>query len=301
MLARSNDGGLNWKAGVSNLNETLGVIPVELIYIEASKRIYLICKKGEVYYTENLGVTWTPVITKQGSEYQSADISNDIEKFRLYGASAVNMSYLDFNVIPAGAKATITSVSGDSFVYDSTEINKTINKTFEFQNSGDLSVFVDSVYYTGADRDAFSFFGSIPKEILKSAKDKVVTKFRPTEAREYNAQLVIESNNSEGDIVINLSGWGYEKQTTSVAFDTFDSGLNIYPLPARNEINIQSNSSTNITKINLLDITGKILKGFDTYSPTALNTYSTTEFGSGVYLLQFVTNTGTFYKKIIIE
>ena len=301
MLARSSDGGLNWKAGVSNLNETLGVIPVELIYNEASNRIYLICKKGEVYYTENLGADWAPVITKQGSAYESADISNDVEKFRLYGASAVNMTYLDFNVTPAGAKATITSVSGDSFIYDSTELNKTINKTFEFQNSGDLSVFVDSVYYRGADRDAFSFFGSIPKEILKSAKDKVVTKFRPTEAREYNAQLVIESNNSEGDIVINLSGKGYVKQTTSVAFDTFDSGLNIYPLPARNEINIQSNSSTNITKINLLDLTGKILKGFDTYSPIALNTYSTTEFGSGVYLLQFVTNTGTFYKKIIIE
>lgn len=301
MLARSNDGGLNWKSAVSNLNETLGVIPVELIYNDASKMIYLVCEKGEVYYTDNLGATWIPVITKQAGTYAGADISNEIEKFRLYGASAVSISTLDFTVIPAGAKATITSVLGDSFIYDSTELNKVTNKSFEFQNTGDLSVFVDSIYFIGADKEVFSFFGTPPKEIIRGAKDRIVAKFRPTEAREYNAQLVIESNNSEGDIIINLSGKGYVKPLSSVAFDTFDSGLNIYPLPARNEINIQSNSSTNITKINLLDLTGKILKGFDTYSPVALNTYSTTEFGSGVYLLQFVTNTGTFYKKIIIE
>lgn len=301
LLARSSDGGLNWKAGISNLNETLGVTPVELIYNEASDAIYLVCQKGEVYYTKNLGATWIPVVTRQAGEYERADLTNEVEKFRLYGVAATSVTSLDFNVIPAGAKASLTSLSGTSFEYDSTELNKITNKIFEFENSGVISVYVDSAYYTGADKDVFSFFGSIPNEIATGTKDKLVTKFRPTEAREYNAQLVLSSNNENGDIVINLKGRGYEKAASSVAYDAFNSGLNIYPQPARNELNIQSISSTNITNINLLDITGKILKGFDTYNPTAINTYSTNDLGAGVYLVQFVTNTGTFYKKIIIE
>lgn len=301
MLARSNDGGLNWKAGESNLSETLGVIPVELIYNVASEQIYLVCEKGEIYTTTNLGVTWSPILTKQAGTYLHADISNEVEKYRLYGVDATSVSLLDFDIIPEGSKATITSVSGTSFTYDSTEVDKITNKTFEFENNGDLSIFINSISFAGADKDAFGLFGSLPKEITKGATDKIITRFRPTEAREYKAQLVFSSNNAEGDIVIELSGKGYAKPISSVAFDTFDKGLNIYPQPARNEINVQSTSSTNITNINMLDITGKLLKEFDSYNPTALNTYSTTEFGSGVYLLQFVTNTGTFYKKIIIE
>lgn len=301
LLARSSDGGLNWKAGVTNLNESLGVTPVELIYNEASESIYLVCKKGEVYSTKNLGATWTPVLTRQIGEYERADLTNEVEKFRLYGASPISISLLDFTVIPAGAKASITSLSGTSYEYDSTELNKITNKIFEFENTGDISVFVDSVYFTGADKDVFSFFGNRPNEIAAGTKDKIVSKFRPTEAREYNAQMVVSSNNEDGDIVIDLKGKGYEKAASSVAYDIFNSGLNIYPQPAKNELNIQSISSTNITNINLLDITGKLLKGFESYNPTALNTYSTTDLGAGVYLLQFVTNTGTFYKKIIIE
>ncbi len=301
LLARSNDGGLNWKAEVSNLNEDLGVEPVELFYNGASEALYMVCKKGEIYSTTNLGSTWTPILSKQAGEYEKADLSNEIEKFRLYGASATSISSLDFNVIPAGAKATVSSLSGTSFVYDSTEINKLTNKIFEFENNGDLSIYISSISFEGPDKDAFSFFGSLPKEIAKGAKDKVIARFRPTEAREYKAQLVFSSNNEQGDIVIELSGKGYVAPISSIAYDTFNSGLNIYPQPSRNEINVQSTSSTNITKVNMLDITGKLIKGFDSYNPTALNTFSTSEFGSGVYLLQFVTNTGTFYKKIVIE
>lgn len=301
LLARSSDGGLNWKAGVSNLNVDLGVEPVELFYNKASNAIYLICKKGEIYSTTNLGATWTPILTKQAVEYEKADLSNEIEKFRLYGASATSVTTLDFNIIPEGAKASVTSLSGSSFVFDSTEISKISNKTFEFENNGDLTIYINSISFEGPDKSAFSFFGNLPKEIAKGSKDKVITKFNPTEAREYKAQLVFSSNNADGDIVIELSGKGFEKPISSVAFDLFDKGLSVYPQPARNEINIKSTSSSNITKVNMLDITGKLVKGFDTYNPTALNTYSTTDLGTGVYLLQFVTNTGTFYKKIIIE
>ena len=301
ILARSNDGGLNWTSNISNLNEKLGITPIEIFYNEDSDRIYLVGKDAEVYYTENLGSTWVPVLTTQAVTYERADISNETEKFRIYGAGPTNISALDFIKIPEGAKASLTSLSGSSFVYDSTEINKVSNKSFEFENNGDLTIFISSIAIEGPDKNAFGFFGNLPKEIAKGSKERVITKFNPTEVREYKAKLVLYSNNDGGDIVIELSGKGYEKPITSVAFDLFDKGLNIYPQPARNEINIQSTSNSNITQVNMLDITGKLVLGFDSYSPSALNTYSTNGVGAGVYLLQFVTNTGTFYKKVIIE
>ncbi len=193
ILAKSSDGGLNWTPSVSNLTETIGAKPVELIYNEAADKIFLICKNGEVYSTDNLGGKWTPVLSRQIGSYHRADIVNTEDRFRIYGASESIISSLDFTNIPS------------------------------------------------------------------------------------------------------------DPGTSIIAFDTFDKGLNIYPQPARNEINIQSISSTNIRNINLLDLSGKILKEFDSYNPTALNTYSTADLSSGVYLLQFVTNSGTFYKKIVIE
>lgn len=301
ILARSNDGGLNWTSNISNLNEKLGITPIEIFYNEDSDRIYLVGKDAEVYYTENLGSTWVPVLTTQAVTYERADISNETEKFRIYGAGPTNISALDFIKIPEGAKASVTSLSGSSFVYDSTEINKVSNKSFEFENNGDLTIFISSIAIEGPDKNAFGFFGNLPKEIAKGSKERVITKFNPTEVREYKAKLVLYSNNDGGDVVIELSGKGYEKPITSVAFDLFDKGLNIYPQPAKNEINIQSTSNSNITQVNMLDITGKLVLGFDSYSPSALNTYSTNGVGAGVYLLQFVTNTGTFYKKVIIE
>ncbi len=301
LLARSNDGGLNWNSNVTNITATLGVYPVELIYNESSELIYMVCEKGEIYSTDDLGSSWVPVLSKQAGEYERAAISNDVEKFRLYGANASSITALDFDVIPEGAEASVSSISGTSYTFDSTEVNKIKNKTFEFENNGDLTIYISSITFEGPDKDAFGIFGSLPKEIAKGEKDKVITRFNPTEAREYKAQLVFSSNNADGDIVIELSGKGFEKPISSVAFDLFDKGLSVYPQPARNEINIKSTSNSNITKVNMLDITGKLVKGFDTYNPTALNTYSTTDLGTGVYLLQFVTNTGTFYKKIIIE
>lgn len=299
LMARTNDGGINWTLGVVNFKEDLGVYPVELIYNDVSEKIYVVCEKGEVLTTENLGNTWETVLSRQGENYSRADISNNFEDFVLYGASSESVTTLSFTSIPAGAVATLTSVLGDDYKYDSTEINKIKNNRFDFKNDGDLTIVIDSAYFTGADKNDFSYFGNPPSEIIRGDSKNMLVAFRPKEAREYNAQLVIVSNNEKGDMVINLTGKGYEPVQSSVAFVEFDKSLTMYPIPANNTLNLDIDYSHKISTIKVLDLSGKLINKVENITNRLALDIS--NINSGVYLVQFVTDKGTFYKKFIKE
>lgn len=301
LLAKSNDGGLNWTKEVLNFNKVLGVTPVDLKYDVNSDKIFIFCANGEVYYTENLGSTFVPILTVQGAGYNRADISNEAERYRIYGANEALVSQLDFSLVPEGAVVSLLSLEGDTYNYDSTEINKTNSKVFDFENNGDVTIYVDSVYFTGTDKDAFSFFGNPQEQVNLGNTMKLVVRFKPTEVREYNAKLVIVSNNATGNIVINLTGIGKEKSITSVEFAEFNRNTTIYPMPANNLLNIGVNHNLKFSTINLLDLSGKLLKVVSNDSSSRTIKLDVSNQSSGVYLLQFVTAKGTFYKKVIIE
>lgn len=299
MLARSNDGGINWTTGIVNFKEDLGVYPVELIYNEVSEKIYVVCEKGEVLTTENLGSTWGTVLSRQGENYSRADISNNFENFVLYGVADESVTTLSFTSVPAGAVATLTSVEGNDYRYDSTEVNKVNNNRFEFKNDGDINILIDSAYFTGEDKDDFSYFGNPPSEIIRGDTKNLLVGFRPKESREYSAQLVIASNNEKGDIVINLTGKGFVPVPSSVEFDEFDKSLAMYPIPANNTLNLDIDYNNKITSIKVLDLSGKLINKVENI--TGRLSLDISNINSGVYLIQFVTDKGTFYKKFIKE
>lgn len=300
-LARSKDGGTNWAKDVMNFRETLGVLPVDIKYNAASDRIYVFCDNGEIYYTEDLGETWVPILTKQGNGYQRADIASDVEKFSIYGIDETIITRLDFIDIPEGATASLLSVDGNAYEFDSTDINSSHSKKFTFKNNGLLTVHIDSVYFDGADKDAFTFFGNPPKEIAKANVASLLVTFRPKEVRNYTAKLVIKSNNASGDIIINLTGVGKEEPKNSVEFAEFDKNIKVYPIPASNSLSIDVNYQARITNINLLDLSGKLLKSISEDVTMGKMNVDLSDQLSGVYLLQFVTDKGTFYKKIVKE
>lgn len=299
IMSKSTDGGINWSKNTINFEQVLGVIPIELLYNETSEKIYVVCENGEVLTTDNLGATWETVLTKQGTKYEKVDLSNNVENFSLYGASSRSMTVLSFTSIPANAEAILTSVAGTSYIYDSTEINKVKNKSFPLKNDGDLVIKIDSIYFTGKDADAFSYFGNPPSEIGRGDQANLLISFRPKEAKNYSAQMTIVSNNKKGNIIVNLSGKGFEQGVTSVEFEKFDKSIALYPIPAQNTINLKSNYKDKIQLIRIMDITGKEIKEIDQIANNM--TFDLSDIQSGVYLVQFVTNKGTFYKKFIKE
>ncbi len=301
MLATTKDGGLNWDIEELNFTEELGIDPVELIYNQNAEKIFIICENGEVYFTENLGSTLTPVLTQKDDLFERASISNEIELFRMYGIGKTTVGSLDFIMTPENAIASVTVDKGDSFEFDSTEINKTESELFSFENKGELTIFVDSVYFRGDDSDNFSFFGTAPEDINRGSQEKVLVRFKPTEAREHSAELVMVSNNDDGDLVISLSGKGFKKVEASVEYDRFNNSISMYPTPTSSELNIDINYKDKISEINLLDLSGQLLETRELTRSVNNISFDLSGYSSGVYLIQFVTNKGTFYKKAIVK
>ena len=301
LMATTRDGGLNWDTEVTNFTEELGVNPVDLIYNTSAEKIFAVCENGEVYYTENLGSSWSAVLTKKDDLFERATISNDVELFKMYGVGKTTIGMLDFIMTPENAIASVTSDKGDSFRFDSTEINKKKAELFKFENDGDLTIFIDNFFFRGEDGESFGFFGNLPKEIKRGSTEQLLVQFQPDEAREYNAELVMESNSDNGDLVITLSGKGYEKEITSVEFDRFDKSVTLYPTPATTNLNVDINYDDNIFEINLLSISGELLESRETNIQDKNIQFNLNGYSSGVYLIQFVTEKGTFYKKAIVE
>jgi hypothetical protein len=300
-MATTRDGGLNWDNEVTNFTEELGINPIDIIYNISAEKIFAVCENGEVYYTENLGVSWNAVLTKKDDLFERATISNDVELFKMYGVGKTTIGMLDFIMVPENAVSSVTSDKGDSFRFDSTELNKIKTELFTFENDGELTIFIDNLYLRGDDNESFSFFGNLPDEISRNGNEKTLVRFLPTEAREYNAELVMESNSDYGDLVIALSGKGYEKEITSVEFEKLDRSISLYPTPANTSLNVEINYTDRIHEINLLDISGQLLEAREFINNVNNLEFDVSSYSSGVYLIQFVTDKGTFYKKAIVE
>ena len=102
--------------------------------------------------------------------------------------------------------------------------------------------------------------------MAKGNEAKILVTFRPKEAREYDAQVVIVSNNENGDIKINLSGKGFEPAVSSVEYMELDRSLTMYPQPAKGSLILENDYQHKINAINMLDLSGKMLQAFDDVS-----------------------------------
>lgn len=70
--------------------------------------------------------------------------------------------------------------------------NKDSVITYFIKNVGSWKFRVDSIYFTGADASAFSIVSGLPIYILEAGRNKATEfRFKPTEARKYEADIVI--------------------------------------------------------------------------------------------------------------
>ena len=87
-----------------------------------------------------------------------------------------------------------------------------------------------------------------------------------------------------------------------MATDNFSkTGLSIYPNPVKNEFFIKNSNEINLSKIQLADLTGKILLSQDIEN-TEVIAVPITNISSGIYLVLVEDASGNVYKsKLIIE
>jgi glucose/arabinose dehydrogenase len=94
----------------------------------------------------------------------------------------------------------------------------------------------------------------------------------------------------------------YKIIDTSLETDNFSkTGLRIYPNPVKNEFFIKNSNEINLSKIQLADMTGKILLSQDIEN-TEVIAVPITNISSGIYLVLVEDASGNVYKsKLIIE
>jgi hypothetical protein len=98
----------------------------------------------------------------------------------------------------------------------------------------------------------------------------------------------------------NKEGWMIDELEVScigtgiVSFGN-DNGINVFPNPAKNNIQFFANDNTVIEKIIVHDFSGK------TIATTMQSNINLTEFSTGLYIAQVFTNSGVFLKRFVKE
>ena len=111
-----------------------------------------------------------------------------------------------------------------------------------------------------------------------------------------------EDMNGELYIAGISSGTIYKIIDSSLSSSDFENnGFSLYPNPAKESFTIKSSTSNLATKIDVIDLTGKLLFTKE-LSSIPENTIATTALSKGIYLISVETTNGTNYTtKLIVE
>ena len=98
------------------------------------------------------------------------------------------------------------------------------------------------------------------------------------------------------------SGTIFKVIDTSLETSDFDkNGFSVYPNPAKDSFTIKSSTENAVIKIELFDVTGKLLLTKELNSNPE-NTITTSSLSKGIYMISVATTNGTSYSsKLIIE
>jgi len=88
----------------------------------------------------------------------------------------------------------------------------------------------------------------------------------------------------------------YKMDTSSLSVGSaLDKTVKIYPNPAHEKINLEYDNNLNIQKIQLLDLSGKVIKSYK----KDYNSLDVSDIHNGEYILNIITNKGKTTKKIL--
>lgn len=99
------------------------------------------------------------------------------------------------------------------------------------------------------------------------------------------------------DSISPLDTLQYPASSSQINFRQFKSDIKVYPNPAGNIINLDYPRNMNLKYISLLDLKGLIIRRYAGNS----NKINVRGINSGVYFLRFMTEYGSYAKKVIIE
>ncbi len=242
-LAASDNGGQTWKARQFDL--TLNELyPVKFFSPPRSGKLYMLCSGGEIFATKDNGKHWEPVLSYQSTGANTgAAATGDGFLTRVWSA-ATRMSHLDFTYIPEDAVVSYEITTGNSVMFDTTDIGKNTKKTITLENTGDVVINFKEIRLVpdpDVDTSEFEFFFPPPSSIEFGRTAKIYIEFNPKEVGIRKAKVEIVPEYDPFDVrTVQLTGFGRE----ALSVDEFarENGITIYnpyPNPAVQDASVR--------------------------------------------------------------
>ncbi len=183
------------------------------------------------------------------------------------------------NVSGTGVSAPVISLTGD-LTFGNTVVNTTVNKTLTIGNTGDAALTITSIDLP----DGYTANWT-SGEIAVGANKEVEITFTPTEVKDYNGVITVNSNANSGENTISVSGKGIAA-VISLSGDLAFGNVKIDSTPERIlTIDNTGDAILTITSVDLPDgytanwTSGEIAAGTNkeveiTFAPTEVKDYN---------------------------
>ncbi len=192
-----------------------------------------------------------------------------------------------YGMQPIKENNSIITISGNAY-FDQSPVGIKVQRTFYVNNLGSKPLTI-----TSADvPQAFELATQLPITVDAGKSAEIIINFTPKYATSYSGNLVLNSNADFGNNIVNLRGMGVAN--TSVAGENIH--FDVYPNPANNYININSDGS--ISSLELVDLLGNKIIALD--APTLNQAIDVSNLPAGAYTLRITTNKGNIKNKQIL-
>lgn len=127
--------------------------------------------------------------------------------------------------------------------------------------------------------------GRVTRELLESNKDA--------------ANVIV--TNSTSNMVCSYQLMSLYNCQLSVEEEALDSGIDLYPNPAKNELFIKKASSVNLENVIIYDVNGRLISKHDASNTSGVQTISLSGLSKGLYFVNINSDLASITKKLIVD
>ncbi len=298
-LATTTNGGKTWKSAAYNFTAN-NQIPLTVYAINDSKAIVVQLLSGQVIASDNLGLSWYPVLSEKKSNYSFAVANQTGSKVRMFAAGGNELTKLEFNYSPAEIKKEIAFVGSNLLEFDTIFVNTNKMLSKEVKNLGNQPATINSIDFIPdniTDANDFVLLSSLPQTTELGSNLSLRFRFQPSTYGLKSGSFILSTDGNPQIITLHVTG--FVPDPASVSDNLKSDLITLSPNPASNLITVGFDDVTEIRNVTIFDLKGnEMLKSGSLDQNGAVDVSA---LASGVYLIKFDTNSGIITKSVIIK